>query len=86
MINVIDGNTVTDILTSGFPKGHGLTAHFTVNTTYGSAPLAVAFTDMSAGSPAAWNWSFGDGYFSFLKNPTHIYTEPGEYTVRLEVS
>ena len=38
-----------------------LATNFTANVTAGVAPLAVQFTDNSAGSPTAWNWSFGDG-------------------------
>ena len=33
-------------------------AAFTVNTTSGTVPLAVKFTDTSANTPTAWNWSF----------------------------
>ncbi len=30
-------------------------------------------------------WYFGDGYSSLHKNPTHVYEEPGTYTVKLVV-
>ena len=30
------------------------------------------------------NWDFGDGATSTLNSPSHIYTQPGEYTVTLE--
>ncbi|MGN6568852.1 MAG: PKD domain-containing protein [Flavipsychrobacter sp.] len=46
----------------------------------------VSFTDtvISAVSPvASRSWSFGDGGTSTAHNPTHIYTAPGNYTVRL---
>ena len=36
--------------------------------------------------PTSWNWDFGDFTSSSLQNPSHIYTTPGVYTVRLEVS
>jgi PKD repeat protein len=52
----------------------------------GNVPLAVRFTDLSTGSPAAWNWSFGDGNASDAENPTYVYTVPGTYTVRLVAS
>ena len=46
-------------------------------------PLDVQFTDLSTGDPASWNWSFGDGGASTAQNPTHTYTTPGAYDVRL---
>ncbi|MEX0966854.1 MAG: PKD domain-containing protein [Bacteroidia bacterium] len=33
-----------------------------------------------------WNWDFGDGKSSSKKNPNHIYTAPGIYTVTLIAS
>ncbi len=63
-----------------------LTANFTANTTAGLAPLAVRFTDTSAGNPTAWSWSFGDGNTSTEQHPTHTYRASGNYTVNLTVS
>ena len=37
-------------------------------------------------APTAWNWSFGDGTYSTIKNPTHTYSAAGNYTVALTVS
>lgn len=51
----------------------------------GCAPLSVNFSDASS-SPStinSWNWNFGDGGTSTLQNPTHIYVNPGTYTVTL---
>jgi PGF-pre-PGF domain-containing protein len=59
---------------------------FMANVTGGPAPLTVRFTDCSAGSPTAWNWTFGDGATSTNRNPTHTYPLPGTYTVNLTVS
>ncbi|MBP1928094.1 PKD repeat protein [Methanolinea mesophila] len=61
-------------------------ADFTANTTSGTAPLTVGFTDTSLNLPAAWSWTFGDGSSSTLRNPVHTYAAPGNYTVSLEVS
>jgi PKD repeat protein len=33
-----------------------------------------------------YSWSFGDGEYSSISNPTHIYKIPGEYIVVLEVT
>jgi PKD repeat protein len=46
---------------------------------------AVSFTDVSTGSPTAWQWDFGDGMASTLQNPTHVYNAGGTYTVTLVV-
>jgi len=46
----------------------------------------VNFTDLSLGGITSWNWSFGDGLTSTLPNPSHTYTENGEYNVCLTAS
>ncbi|MDD4137055.1 MAG: PKD domain-containing protein, partial [Methanoregula sp.] len=61
-------------------------ANFTANTTSGTAPLTVRFTDLSTGTPTGWNWSFGDGKFSLLQNPAHTYAFSGTYNVSLNVT
>ncbi len=58
-------------------------ANFTSNVTSGYAPLNVAFTDKSTGSPTSWKWTFGDGINSTQQNPTHKYSKAGNYTVTL---
>lgn len=60
-------------------------ARFTANTTSGDAPLTVAFTDESSGSPYQWNWSFGDGEYSSTQHPVHTYRDAGNYSVSLTV-
>ena len=61
-------------------------ANFMSNTTNGFNPLTVQFNDTSSGNPTSWNWDFGDGNTSTLKNPTHTYNAVGAYTVKLNVS
>lgn len=41
---------------------------------------AIQFNDNSEGASAYW-WDFGDANSSPLQNPTHIYKQPGTYTV-----
>ena len=62
-------------------------ANFTANTTNGTAPLAVKFTDLSKNA-VVWNWDFdGDGISDSLKqNPVYVYTTSGNYTVNLTAS
>jgi len=68
-----------------------LSADFTANVTYGSAPLTVRFNDASTGEGIyEWWWDFGD-YEDYAagssdQNPVHTYTEEGSYTVSLTVS
>ena len=52
-------------------------------TLSGKAPLNVAFTETSTGSPTSWKWNFGDGTSSTVKSPTHKYSAAGNYTVTL---
>ena len=58
-------------------------ANFTGTPTSGAAPLTVAFTDTSVGSPTSWSWTFGDGGTSTAQNPSHVYNSAGSFTVSL---
>ena len=61
-------------------------ANFTANTTKGTAPLTVQFTDLSTGA-TEWQWDFNNDTIidSTEQNPTYTYTQPGTYTVTLTV-
>ncbi|HEY3360701.1 MAG TPA: PGF-pre-PGF domain-containing protein [Methanosarcina sp.] len=61
-------------------------SNFLSNTTSGNIPLTVQFTDTSTGSPALWNWNFGDGSTSTEQNPKHTYFSAGTYGINLVVS
>jgi len=61
-------------------------AIFRTNSSFGSAPMSVQFTDLSFHNPDSWLWQFGDGQTSTLKNPVHLFTEPGTYSVWLTVT
>jgi len=52
----------------------------------GNVPLTVQFNDTSTGSPATWNWNFGDGGNSAQQNPKHTYASLGTYAVSLKVT
>lgn len=43
----------------------------------------VDFTTSSFNNPVIWNWDFGDNSTSNLMDPSHIYADPGVYTVSL---
>jgi len=61
-------------------------AGFSVNANTGKVPFEAIFKDVSSGNPTKFFWDFGDGGSSDLKDPTHTYEKPGEYSVTLTVS
>ncbi|MFA4867214.1 MAG: PKD domain-containing protein [Pedobacter sp.] len=44
------------------------------------------FEDESTNNPITWEWNFGDGTTSELKNPSHTYLDTGTYRVTLKVT
>jgi PKD repeat protein/murein tripeptide amidase MpaA len=67
----------------GFPP----VANFEADDTEACGTLTVHFTDLSANSPTAWEWTFGDGSStSSGTNPVHVYSEAGIYSVQLVVT
>lgn len=60
-------------------------AQFSVSDTL-TCNGTVAFTDQSINSPASWLWNFGDNQTSTLQNPSHTYSSPGKFTVKLKVT
>ncbi|MCX6686730.1 MAG: PKD domain-containing protein [Methanoregula sp.] len=71
----------TILLSSSLPV-----ADFSANITSATAPVAVAFTDTSTGSPISWIWDLGDETNSTVQNPVYTYTNPGKYNVSLKVT
>ena len=63
-----------------------LMASFSAMPTTGAAPLAVTFSDTSAGRITGWLWDFGDGLTATDQDPVHTYTGPGLYSVILTIS
>ncbi|MBU2500709.1 PKD domain-containing protein [bacterium] len=63
----------------------GPVAAFSGTPVSGCAPLTVAFTDESTGAVTGWNWDFGDAATDTVQNPSHTYTAPGSFDVRLIV-
>ena len=79
--NDSDGDGIPDL--SDPPPPDPPRADFAVNVNTGVAPLAVSFTEQCTESPTDWSWDFGDSGGSTARNPTHLYTVPGKYAVRL---
>lgn len=66
-------------------------ASASADVTSGPAPLTVQFDSTGSrdpdGTPITYEWDFGDGSaVSTEENPTHTYTEEGNYTARLTVT
>ncbi len=59
-------------------------AVFTFNPNGGYAPCSVQFTSSSINA-VDFIWDFGDGSTSIAENPTHIFDQPGTYTITLKV-
>ena len=65
---------------------------FNANPPAGDAPLTVRFNvTRNVTSPTRWNWRFGDGgrfntSVSAQRNTTHLYANPGVYTVNLSIT
>lgn len=84
-----DTETKNGFITVGDGAPTAPTADFTATPTSGTGPLTVQFTDAStAGSSSITErfWDFGDGESSTAPNPSHVYANPGTYSVSLTVT
>lgn len=63
-------------------------AGFNISEVNGCVPFEVTFTDISTGSPTAWQWAIpgSDDENSTQQNPTVTYNTPGTYSVSLTVT
>jgi len=54
----------------------------------GCLPLVVEFENLTRfADPSTYQWEFGDGQrVSAVENPTHVYRNPGTYSVRLSAT
>lgn len=71
--------------------GHPMHAGFTVSKDTICQGTPIQFTNTSSitadnGSGPGYQWSFGNGSSSNVKNPTYTYTRTGVYTTRLIVN
>lgn len=64
------------------------TASIQASPASGSSPLLVNFTSFVADDHliSSYAWTFGDGGTSSAANPSHTFTSPGTYDVRLTVT
>ncbi len=59
---------------------------FQPTTTSAFVGNQIFFTDLSQPVIVSWLWDFNDGTTSTIANPSHMYTQPGVYTVCLTVT
>lgn len=78
----------SEVVAGGSDCGEGCYSNFTYLPD--SSSLQVNFHDTSytfwCRTVTQWNWDFGDGNASNVKNPVHTYSNPGVYTVCLTVN
>jgi len=67
------------------PPTGGLVTSFTFSPEIPAQKQQVQSTDAPSGA-STWDWDFGDGTRSSLRNPAHTYAGRGVYTVVLWVS
>ena len=81
------GDAGSNICTLGRANVESATAtgvEGTVITPNAAIGDVVQFKDVSATANTTWDWDFGDGSaHSTVKDPTHVYTQNGEYDVIL---
>lgn len=58
-------------------------AGFNAVPNQGPAPLTINFVNQSTGTINQYVWDFGDGTKGSRPSPTHVYKQPGQYTVTL---
>lgn len=63
-----------------------VTADFSASPTSGCEPLVVQFNNNSTGTGLTYEWDFGNSQTSTLENPTTVYQNSGNYTVRLIIT
>ncbi|CAH0537569.1 PKD domain-containing protein [Vibrio marisflavi] len=85
----VDGLTDTDTVVVTV-NNNPPEAVASASATSGPAPLEVVFSSVNSsdvdGSISSYDWQFGDGASSTLADPTHTYTEVGDYNATLTVT
>ena len=81
--NETNKNVKSNYISVAYPEP---IANFTASTKNGDLPLKINFTDLSTGIISNYYWQFGDGTYSNIQSPEHIYNDPGIYNVSLKVS
>lgn len=85
-------STESNLIATGVFTGESIlcNADFDVNRRVICVGDAIQFSDLSYNGITEWEWNFGDGTVvsgtdpEVHRNPTHVYQEPGLYTIELE--
>ncbi|MBD3402892.1 PKD domain-containing protein [candidate division GN15 bacterium] len=59
---------------------------FVATNTFGPVPLETSFQGITSKTVNEWSWDFGDGGTAAVQEPVHTYTDPGNYTVEVEIN
>ncbi len=90
--NVEESQTTDDQQTTNYGNSQedqvssSISADFSYTPSSPKAGQTVIFSAESQNNIVSWYWEFGDGATSNQQNPTHVYTTPGTYTVKLTVT
>jgi len=63
-----------------------ITAGFSAKSNIACLNVPFQFDNSSVTEPLTYAWTFGDGGTSTDRDPAHIYTAPGTYTVTLDIT
>lgn len=80
-----DGGTNSTTKTVNIQNPIGPVADFTISGSGSQAPCIITFTNNSQNA-TTYNWDFGDGQTSDVQNPTHTFSNGGNFNVRLTAS
>lgn len=80
-LTVKNDRTGCEFQSGGFVLIDPAEMNMSVDKFSGCAPLSVQFSDQSP-EAVKWFWDFGDSQSSTIPNVSHIFTDPGTYTVR----
>jgi gliding motility-associated-like protein len=82
---VTDNVGCKDTITQALVSVYRPVASFTASTAATCRNIPVTFTSTSSAT-TAYYWIFGDGATSTLGHPSHSYSVPGSYTVKLVIT
>jgi gliding motility-associated-like protein len=85
-VTITDANGCSATVTTNVVINQLPQALFTANNV--CSGNAIQFNDVSvisSGSISQWEWAFGDNYTSTQQSPSHLYSQPGTYSVQLIV-